>query len=55
MIDMEEDIFKRAFVHWKIKRGILVERDQVIKEFWTDYFSGNPIYISEVRFCNMET
>jgi len=48
MTEMEQDIYNRAIAHYKKKHGILVEGDYhnaVIKEFWTDYFSGNPIYI----------
>ena len=47
MTEMEQDIYNRAVAHYKKKHGILVEgdyRNAVIKEFWTDYFSGKPIY-----------
>ena len=50
MTEMEQDIYNRAVAHYKKKHGILVEGDHgnvVIKEFWTDYFSGKPIYIEE--------
>ena len=43
--EMEEDIFERAFVHWKIKRELKINNgDNEIKEFWDDYFSENPLY-----------
>ena len=55
MTDMECDIYERACTHWKKKFRIeksmegydfnVVDRSTVIGEFWTDYFSGNPIYI----------
>ena len=48
MTEMEQDIYNRAVAHYKKKHDILVEgdyRNAVIKEFWTDYFSGKPIYI----------
>ena len=45
MTEMEEDIFERAFVHWKIKRELKINNgDNEIKEFWDDYFSENPLY-----------
>ena len=43
--EMEEDIFERAFIHWKIKRELKINNgDNEIKEFWDDYFSENPLY-----------
>ena len=54
MTDMERDIYERACAHWKKKFRIeksmegydFNKEDQpdIIKEFWRDYFSENPIY-----------
>ena len=45
MTEMEEDIYERAFIHWKEKRKMKIENgDNEIKEYWDDYFSGNPLY-----------
>ena len=54
MTEMEQDIYNRACTHWKKKFRIeksmegydfnVVDRPAIIKEFWKDYFSGNPIY-----------
>ena len=54
MIDMERDIYDRACTHWKKKFRIeksmegydfnVMDRPAIIEEFWTDYFSGKPIY-----------
>ena len=48
MTEMEQDIYNRAVAHYKGKHDIVVEGDYgniVIKEFWSDYFRGKPIYI----------
>ena len=55
MTEMEQDVYERACTHWKKKFRIeksmegydFNKEDQpdIIKEFWTDYFSGKPIYI----------
>ena len=54
MTDMEHDIYDRACTHWKKKFRIeksmegydfnVMDRPAIIEEFWTDYFSGKPIY-----------
>ena len=54
MTDMERDIYERVCAHWKKKFRIekymggydFNKEDQpdIIKEFWRDYFSENPIY-----------
>ena len=49
--EMEHEIFNRACAHYKKKYRLEIydfdieDRSTVIGEFWTDYFSGNPIYI----------
>lgn len=51
MTEMEQDIYNRACAHYKNKYRMenydfdIEDRSTVIGEFWTDYFSGNPIYI----------
>ena len=50
MTEIEQDIYERACVHYKKKYRLenydfdIEDRSTVIGEFWTDYFSGNPIY-----------
>ena len=53
MTDMERDIYERACAHWNKKYrmeksiedyGFGDDRPAIIEEFWTDYFSGKPIY-----------
>ncbi len=55
MNDMEQDVYDRACIHYKNKYHMeesmeeydfeVVDRPTITGEFWTDYFSGNPIYI----------
>ena len=55
MTEMEQEIYNRACTHYKKKYRMeksmenydfdIEDRSTVIGEFWTDYFSGNPIYI----------
>ena len=54
MTEMEQDIYNRACVHYMKKYRMeksmeeydfeVVDRPAISKEFWTDYFSGKPIY-----------
>jgi len=59
MTEMEQDIYKRACIHYKKKHRTfnnLLEKSmekydfnkkdhpEIFKEFWADYFSENPIY-----------
>ena len=55
MTEMEQEIYNRACTHYKKKYRMeksmekydfnKEDKPDIIKEFWTDYFSGNPIYI----------
>ena len=47
MTEMEQDIYNRACTHYKKKYpyAVTFPSRYIIEEFWTDYFSGNPIYI----------
>ena len=55
MTEMEHDIYERACTHYKKKYRmeksmdgydfIGEDRPAIIGEFWSDYFSGKPIYI----------
>ena len=59
MTDMEQNIYERACGHYKMKHGMSVQmekydfqkedRPDIIKEFWTDYLSGKPIYRFQLR------
>ena len=49
MTEMEYDVYERACTHYKKKKsmgdyGFGDDRPVIIEEFWTDYFSGKPIY-----------
>ena len=49
MTDMEQDVYDRAYTHYKKKKsmgyhGLDDDRPPVIEQFWTDYFLGYPIY-----------